>query len=178
MPESAVEELPQNPQTKKFDKSAFVYDEQSDVYYCPQGKTLSYNEKKSKLDAEGHRTYFAVYRCDDCRGCCWDSACRMGKAKRGRSVSRDEHEKRRREFARKMAGEESQTMYRKRFHAAETPFGIIKQIMHLRQFLVRGLEKVKTEWLWACTALNLAKLVRETGRLRAEFSKLIAKEES
>lgn len=178
VPESALEQLPKNPQTKKFDKSAFVYDEESDVYYCPQGKTLSYNEKKSKVDAEGNRTYFAVYRCDDCAGCCWDSACRMGKAKRGRSVSRDEHEKRRQEFAHKMAREESQATYRKRFHAAETPFGIIKQIMHLRQFLLRGLEKVKTEWLWACTALNLAKLARQTGRLRAEFSKLIAKGES
>jgi hypothetical protein len=48
--------------------------------------------------------------------------------------------------------------------------------MDIRQFLLRGLEKVKTEWLWACTAFNLGKLAREIGRLRAEFSRLAAEE--
>jgi hypothetical protein len=175
--ESAKAQLPRNPQTKKFDKSAFVYDEEKDVWYCPRGKVLEYNEKKSKVDAEGHRTYFYVYRCEGCVNCEWSPDCRMEKAKRGRSVSRDEHAKRREQFAAKMSQPESQKTYRKRFHAAETPFGILKRIMNLRQFLLRGLEKVKTEWLWACTALNLAKLVREIGRLRAHFSTLIAEGE-
>jgi hypothetical protein len=76
-----------------------------------------------------------------------------------------------------MSRPESQEKYKKRFHAAETPFAILKQIMNLRQFLHRSLEKVKTEWLWACTAHNLAKLIREIGRLRAEFSRLAAGEE-
>jgi transposase len=172
--ESEKENLPRNPQTKKFDKSAFIYDEEKDVWYCPQGKVLPYNEKKSKVDAEGTRTYFNVYRGEDCVDCAWSSDCRMEKAKRGRSVSRDEHAKLREQFAQKMSQPESQKIYRKRFHAAETPFGILKRVMNLRQFLHRGLEKVKTEWLWACTAFNLAKLVRETARLRADFSKLIA----
>ena len=175
--ESEKEKLPRSPQTKKFDKSAFVYDEEKDVWYCPQGKVLDYNEKKSKVDAEGTRTYYDVYRCKDCEGCGWSPDCRSKKAKRGRSVSRDEHAKRREQFAAKMSEEESQQIYRKRFHAAETPFGILKRIMNLRQFLHRGLEKVKTEWLWACTAFNLAKLVREIGRLRADFSRLMAEGE-
>jgi transposase len=171
--ESEKEVLPRNPQTKKYDKSAFVYDEGKDVWYCPKGKTLHYNEKKSKVNAEGNRTYFGVYRCEDCEGCSWASDCRSEKAKRGRSVSRDEYAKCREEFAEKMSQPASQETYKKRFHAAETPFGILKRVMNLRQFLHRGLEKVKTEWLWACTAFNLAKLVREIGRLRADFSRLI-----
>jgi transposase len=140
--ESEKEKLPRNPQTKKFDKSAFVYDEERDVWYCPQGKTLEYSEKKSKVDAEGNRTYFDVYRSPDCADCSWSSDCRTEKAKRGRSVSRDEHAKRREEFAEKMSRPESREIYKKRFHAAETPFGILKRIMNLRQFLHRGLEKV------------------------------------
>ena len=44
--------------------------------------------------------------------------------------------------------------------------------MNLRRFLLRGLEKVKTEWLWACTAFNLSKLIRAVARLRAEFMAL------
>lgn len=175
--ESEKAQLPVSPQTKKFDKSAFVYDEEKDVWYCPQGKTLANSEKKSKVDAEGNRTYFHVYRCQECEGCPWSSDCRSEKAKRGRTVSRDEHAKRREQFAEKMSQPASKKTYSKRFHAAETPFGILKQIMNLRQFLLRRLEKVKTEWLWACTALNLAKLVREIARVRAELSKLMAEGE-
>jgi transposase len=175
--ESEKEKLPQNPQTKKFDKSAFVYDEEKDVWYCPQGKMLEYNEKKSKVDAEGNRKYFHVYRCQDCEDCPWSSDCRSEKAKRGRSVSRDEYTKSREEFAEKMSRPESHEIYKRRFHAAETPFGILKRIMNLRQFLHRGLGKVRTEWLWACTAFNLAKLIREIARLRADFSRLMVQEE-
>ncbi len=73
-----------------------------------------------------------------------------------------------------MAGESAREVYNQRPRIAETTFGNLKLIMGLRQFLLRGLEKVKTEWSWAATAFNLGKLVREIVRLRAEFSKLSA----
>ena len=177
VPESQWEQLPRNPQTKKLDKACFVYDAQSDRYYCPQGQPLEYEETKSNVQSSGERTYFRVYRSVSCDGCQLAAACRMEKARRGRSISRDVHEQRREQMASKMASAEAKVIYQKRFHAAETPFGIIKHLMHLRQFLLRGLENVKTEWLWTCTAFNVAKLVREVGRLRAEFSKLLATEE-
>ena len=177
VPASEWEKLPRNPQTKKLDKSAFVYDEEKDVYFCPQGEPLPYHETKSKVDAEGNRTYFRVYRCEQCEGCSLNPECRSDKSKRGRTVSRDEHEKRRQQFAEKMARPESKATYSKRLHGAETPFAILKRVLGLRQFLLRGLEKVKIEWSWACTAFNLGKLVREVGRLRAEFSNLMAEGE-
>ena len=74
-----------------------------------------------------------------------------------------------------MAREESRTIYRQRPRIAETPFGILKSVMGLRQFLLRGLEKVKTEWLWAVTAFNIVKLAREIGKLRAEFAETLAR---
>jgi hypothetical protein len=46
----------------------------------------------------------------------------------------------------------------------------------LRQFLLRGLEKVRMEWLWACTGYNLRKLILAVGRRRAEFAALAAEE--
>ena len=62
------------------------------------------------------------------------------------------------------AGQEA---YRRRMAVAESPFGIIKNVMKLRQFLLRGIDKVRTEWRWAVTAFNLAKLVRFMKVLRA-----------
>ncbi len=58
--------------------------------------------------------------------------------------------------------------YDRRMWIAETPFGVLIGLMGLRQFLVRGLAKVKIEWDWACCAFNLAKLVREIGRIRGQ----------
>jgi hypothetical protein len=67
--------------------------------------------------------------------------------------------------------------YNQRPRIAETPFGIIKAVMNVRQFLLRGLWKVDTEWRWVATAFNVGKLVREIGRMRAEFSRLAAEAE-
>ena len=92
----------------------------------------------------------------------------------GRTIRRDIYTADRERFAAKMQTPESRAVYNQRMKIAETPFGIIKHILGLRQFLLRGLEKVKTEWLWTCTAFNLGKLVRELGRLRAAIEVQVA----
>jgi transposase len=48
--------------------------------------------------------------------------------------------------------------YRLRKQIVEPVFGQIKQARAFRQFLLRGIEKVKAEWAMICTAHNLAKL--------------------
>lgn len=53
--------------------------------------------------------------------------------------------------------------YAKRKTTVEPVFGIIKEVMGFRRFLVRGLEAVKGEWRLVCLAFNLKRL----GVLRA-----------
>ena len=48
--------------------------------------------------------------------------------------------------------------YRLRKQIVEPVFGQIKQARGFRQFLLRGIEKVKAEWALICTAHNLTKL--------------------
>jgi hypothetical protein len=48
--------------------------------------------------------------------------------------------------------------YRLRKQIVEPVFGQIKQARGFRQFLLRGLEKVRAEWAMLCTAHNLRKL--------------------
>jgi transposase len=171
VPEAEWEKLPRNKISKKLDKSAFVYDEANDVYYCPQGKVLEYAQTCSEYRG-GVKTRRRIYRCKECEGCPLRGECQKPNATSNRSVQRDEHEKQRERLAAKMQTDEAQTAYRRRLHAGETPFAVIKRIMGLRQFLMRGLERVKTEWLWACTAFNLAKLIRDVSRLRTKFATL------
>ena len=53
---------------------------------------------------------------------------------------------------------------------AEMPNGFTKEVLGIRQFLLRGLDKVRTEWLWAWTAFNLRKLMIAMGTLRTDRS--------
>lgn len=58
----------------------------------------------------------------------------------------------------KRAGRRSR--YRLRKQIIEPVFGQIKQARGFRQFLLRGIDKVKAEWALVCTAHNLTKLAR------------------
>ena len=53
--------------------------------------------------------------------------------------------------------------YRLRKQVVEPVFGQIKQARGFRQFLLRGLDKVRGEWAMLCTAHNLLKLARAAG---------------
>lgn len=170
VPEADWNRLPVDPQTKRLDKTCFVYDAQRDVYHCPRGEVLEYEETKTK-GRRHENTLWRVYRCAGCVGCPLRARCVSSTNTRGgRTVSRDVHTPRREQFAAKMQTTEAQAVYDRRMKIAETTFGIIKQVMGLRQFLLRSLEKVKTEWLWTCTAFNLIKLIRDLRRLRAQFA--------
>lgn len=50
--------------------------------------------------------------------------------------------------------------YRLRKQIVEPVFGQIKQARGFRQFLLRGIDKVRHEWALICTAHNLTKLAR------------------
>jgi hypothetical protein len=58
----------------------------------------------------------------------------------------------------KRAGRRSR--YRLRQQIVEPVFGQIKQARGFRQFVLRGIDKVKAEWALVCTAHNLTKLAR------------------
>ena len=53
-----------------------------------------------------------------------------------------------------------ETPYRLRKQVVEPVFGQIKQARGFRQLLLRGVEKVRSEWALVCTAHNLTKLAK------------------
>jgi len=155
----------------RLDKSCFVYDAEQDQYHCPQGHAMPFDKSKPEVRG-GVRVTLRVYRCGACTGCPLAEACLSPKSKRGRTITRDGFEEARERTVVRMSSEEARALYNQRPRIAETTFGTVKSVMGVRQFLLRGLPKVKTEWCWAATAFNLAKLVRAIGAMRAEFSNL------
>jgi len=71
----------------------------------------------------------------------------------------------RQRMARKTRTKKGRGVYKRRKHVAESPFGIIKQAMGFRQFLLRGAEKVSMEWSLVSTGYNLRQL-HDSGRWR------------
>jgi transposase len=164
VPEAQWPTLPRNDK-EKLAKCCFVYDEATDRYYCPMGKELPYAETNRYESSQGPRMS-RIYRCKDCTNCPLAKECLDPKAKRGRTITRDAHEAARERMHAKMQTEEGRRTYNRRMHVGETPFAIIKGILDVRRFLLRGLEKVRTEWCWVCTAYNLKKLIAALGTLR------------
>ena len=64
---------------------------------------------------------------------------------------------------RKLQTQQGRESYSKRKETVEPVFGQIKQCRGFRQFLLRGLQKVKGEWSLICTTHNLLKLWRAGG---------------
>jgi len=58
----------------------------------------------------------------------------------------------------KLRSEEGRRIYAKRARTVEPVFGIIKAALGFRQFLLRGLPKVRVEWDLVCLAYNMKRL--------------------
>lgn len=60
----------------------------------------------------------------------------------------------------RMGSDHARAIYRLRKQTVEPVFGIIKEVMGFRHFLLRGLEKVSGEWNLVCLAYNVKRLHR------------------
>jgi transposase len=170
VPDEDLDRLPNNPQTKRFDKQAFVYDAESDCYYCPAGKALP-RSSTGKVERSGETVELTIYVCRDCAGCPLAKRCRTKvDAKQGRKVTRDGYEEIRERHSEQMRQEEAKARYSRRLHFGEIPFAVLKAALDLRRFLLRGLQGVQQEWLWGCTAYNLKKMIGLWDGLRAQRS--------
>lgn len=148
-----------NSRRRQLKKEAFVYDAPRDVYWCPQGQPLRPEQRTSEATATGRqsRTRYKGAR-EACAGCPLRDRCLQGPAAR-REISRYDHESLVEQLSQRMATPEAQARYARRREVAERPFAVIKQQFGVRQFLLRGLSRVRTEWRWLATAFNLERLL-------------------
>ena len=140
-----------------FGPEAFVYDESSDRYQCPAGKSLGYRRSSLKRGRK-YRQYQA--RGSDCRECALRRQCCPQSFERGRTLSqasKDEVMEAHREW---MQSEEAQALYRRRAEVAEFPNAWLKERMGLRKFRGKGLHKARSELLWAVLAYNVKHWIR------------------
>ena len=135
-----------------FHKDNFVYDEDRDLYICPEGEELIFSHLQTRKNKEPLR----IYRGRSCAACPHFSRCTRNK--NGRTISRHPYEKELRQMRLKLDSDSGKAVYGKRKHTVEPPFGHIKSIMGFTSFLLRGLEKVKGEFKLISIAHNLRKI--------------------
>lgn len=161
VPEVKWPDLPthKTPEGPRLDKSAFVYCEAENCYRCPLGKAMPHVATTSEASGSGRRIrdrYKAAK--EDCAACPLKAQCLHGKNAQ-RQINREQFEKHRDRQAERMSRPESQEIYALRRHPGERPFAVIKQAFGMRQFLLRGHERVRVEFRWASLAFNLQRLM-------------------
>lgn len=151
MPEAQARALQQ-----PYHKDRFVYDAASDSYRCPAGQRLRFTRHKRTrgVPMRLYRVSGAV-----CRACPAFGVCTTdGRHGRGLEIGPPEAVLRRHRAW--MATREAQHAYQQRQHLVEPVFGIIKEQLRARRFLLRGLANVTAEWALLATAFNLRTLWR------------------
>ena len=167
--EADIPRLPINASTKRFDRTAFVYDSETDTYHCPAGKVLKREGTVEKILISGVEAERKNYRCHECAGCPLASQCRVNEdSKTGRKVSHDEFQGVRERQAERMQDATVKERYKARQHYGETPFAFIKSNLGIRRFLLRGHTGVVQEWRWSCLTFNLNKLMTMWLKVRTQ----------
>lgn len=140
------------------------YEESTDSYRCHRGHAIrAAYEKKNKSKA-GYAIVTTVYTCTECAGCEHKEQCIKGKSKTPlEERSKNLHVskpflKQRQEMQARIQSEEGILLRINRSIQVEGAFGVLKQDMGFRRFVLRGSVKVQTEFLLLCLGYNLNKL--------------------
>ena len=137
---------------KPFHKNEFVYDQQRDLYICPEGEELVFSHRQKRRGKQP----LLIYQCKSCRQCQFFGQCTTND--NGRTISRHPYEKQLKQMREKLDSDQGKAIYAHRKHIVEPVFGQIKSVMGFTSFLLRGLDKVKGEFNLVAIAHNLRKI--------------------
>lgn len=139
---------------KPYHHSHFKYDNETDQYICPNNKVLRFRRIRENKQ---RNQKFKEYRTDECRNCTYQKLC-CPKGVARRVISRELRQGLRDQMKQRLNREEGAKVYQRRLHPIEAIFGHIKYNLGYTYFLLRGLEKVKSEFAIMCISYNLLKL--------------------
>jgi len=165
-------------QTKKYrtdigKRENMPYEAESDSYICHMGHRIGASYEKNTKSKAGYPIVTTVYTCTECSGCPHKEKC----IKKGSSkVPLEERSKnlhvsknflrQREEMEARITSEEGVLLRINRSIQVEGAFGVLKQDMGFRRFLMRSGVKVYTELLLLCLSYNVNKLHSKIQKLR------------
>ena len=140
----------------KYHKHNFTFNFKNDSYTCPEGRILPFKNQYK----DGRKVYYN----NECKNCPAKKKC--SKNQNTRVISAYPGEQARQRMKIEMEKPENKEEYKKRSSTAESPLGDIKHNNKIREFTVRGGEKVYVESLkfsFSHNARILVKTLSEQG---------------
>ena len=129
----------------------FRFDEENDCYYCPAAFMIPF----TRIQKRQEKPDLKQYVCNDCHHCVLKNACTKAEC---RTISRDPREYLLENMRAKLRMEAGQKLYLGRMYTVEPVFGQMKQNRGFREFLLRGRDKVKVEFIMMCIVHNIEKI--------------------
>jgi hypothetical protein len=135
----------------------FAYDPTSDCFTCPQDRRLPLDHEYMRTTQSGFPIHIHRYSCLDCSDCPLKSHCTRGQGNRQIDLSWNNW--RLKDTARQLlTSEKGLALRARRGWEVEGVFGHIKYNRSFRRFMLRGLQKVRTELGLLSLAHNFIKL--------------------
>lgn len=141
----------------KINNKEFVYNEQSNLYVCPNGKELTFYSYEKKKERNRYRA-----KEEDCLGCPMKQLC-CPNAKR-RSVSRTIYYKEYERLEKRLKTSEAKRASVIRKTVSEGLFAEAKMYHGLRKYMTRGIDKAQKKSYMIASVQNLKRLVVEIKR--------------
>ena len=142
---------------KPFTTDKLHYDQQNDSYYCPMGQAMRCIGSYQRKTATGFIQTIYRYQAINCNGCPLRTLCH--KAKENRIIERNDNLIRLKKKAKeKLLSQDGIDHRKQRCWDIEAIFGNIKQNMNFRRFMLRGIQKIETEFGLIAMAHNLKKM--------------------
>ena len=146
----------------QYSKWNFKYDEERDVYICPEGEDLNY----SRTTKDRNKNPIKIYRKDDCENCKVRDKCIKKRKKKGkpkktyyRTISIHPQDQLIKDMRAKLDSEEGKAIYRRRMATVEPVHGDMQKNRGFIQFSLRGLIKVNVEYNLLGIAHNIRKII-------------------
>ena len=145
----------------EYENDKFRFDEQRDVYICPEGNEQFRITRKPVLDRRSRPTH--RYRADErsCTECPARSMCT--KSQHGRMLRVSANQQEMAEYLERLKSEDNKRLLSQRKELAEHPFGTLKRPFGYTYFLLKGLEKVRAEFSLMCFSYNFKRVFNIVG---------------
>jgi len=144
-----------------FHTQNFVYQEKQDHYNCPANHSLNFYHTSEDKKRKQHYKHYRVPEQKTCKNCPFKEKC-VPKGVARRVIKRETRQHLRDKMKQRLNSKKGREIYRKRLHPVESFFGHIKHNLQYTRFSLRGLEKVKAEFILICLTYNLMKLITKS----------------
>lgn len=151
----------QEQQGKRLKKYPFAaehlhYNQEQDYYVCPMGQPMINTGTFHQKNKSGFEQTISRYQAKNCEGCPLRGVCHKGKSNRIIEVNHKLN-KHKQKAKQQLTSPEGIAHRKQRATDVEAVFGNIKQNKGFRRFMLRGKEKVTTEFGLIAIAHNLKK---------------------